>query len=211
MKCYRVQQLYDDLASGRLPEPLSRDVRQHLADCTDCRVQHQRTGRLQRLLALKRHEQPPAGYFDNFLTEFNARLDADLRRAGFWRRLFAAADLEPLLSWRYGLATAGCLIGALGLLWVGLGQSPAPGSATAPAAGGESMIVFAPAPRGADDDLIAPRFELPLIYATDVEPTISSARVNPSGPVVQQVGATRYVLDRISVTPARYDVSSVDF
>jgi anti-sigma-K factor RskA len=56
------------------------ELQRHLDDCTDCRVLAQRATRLQRLLALKRYEQPPAGYHDNFLGEFHRRLAAVTQR-----------------------------------------------------------------------------------------------------------------------------------
>jgi len=37
------------------------------------------------LLRLKRHEQPPPGYFDNFLHEFHRRQRAELLRQPVWR------------------------------------------------------------------------------------------------------------------------------
>ena len=37
------------------------------------------------LLRLKRHEQPPPGYFDNFLHEFHRRQRAELLRQPAWR------------------------------------------------------------------------------------------------------------------------------
>ena len=37
------------------------------------------------LLRLKRHEQPPPGYFDNFLHEFHRRQRAELLRQPLWR------------------------------------------------------------------------------------------------------------------------------
>lgn len=37
------------------------------------------------LLRLKRHEQPPPGYFDNFLHEFHRRQRAELLREPLWR------------------------------------------------------------------------------------------------------------------------------
>ena len=55
MNCQKAQQLFDDLTHERLAPATATEVRQHLTDCTDCRVVEQRTGRLQRLLALKRY------------------------------------------------------------------------------------------------------------------------------------------------------------
>lgn len=37
------------------------------------------------LLRLKRHEQPPPGYYDNFLHEFHRRQRAELLRQPLWR------------------------------------------------------------------------------------------------------------------------------
>jgi hypothetical protein len=53
---------------------------------------------LRRLLALKRHEMPPPGYFDNFSREVTARI-----RAG---EMGGTADTSKQLSWLFRLLSA---------------------------------------------------------------------------------------------------------
>jgi hypothetical protein len=76
---------------------------------------------LRRLLALKRHEQPPPGYFDRFSRQVIARIQAaeGTRIAppveGFgwqipWlRRLWAALETQPIFAGAFGLAVCGLL------------------------------------------------------------------------------------------------------
>src|SRR5687767_10506646 len=69
------------------------------------------------LLRLKRHEQPPPGYFDNFLHEFHRRQRAELLRQPLWRiALQRAHDFMfqlnvPSLS-SYPAAFAALVVGA---------------------------------------------------------------------------------------------------
>src|SRR5271170_3415523 len=92
MNCQKTQQLFDDLAHERLAPSTAAQVRQHLAECTDCRVVEQRSARLQRLLALKRYERPTPEYFDNFLSEFHSRVSAEARRTGWWEQVLERVD-----------------------------------------------------------------------------------------------------------------------
>lgn len=78
---------------------------------------------LQKLLRLKRHEQPPEGYFEDFLTEFQRRQRAEMLREPIWRialdRLGAFfTDYRPA-QLSYGVATL-CVIGMAGFALVGI-------------------------------------------------------------------------------------------
>jgi hypothetical protein len=68
-----------------------------------------------RLLRLKRYEQPPPGYFENFLHEFHRRQRDELLRQPLWRICWERAhefmfrwDVRPLAS--YPAAVAAVLV-----------------------------------------------------------------------------------------------------
>lgn len=73
-----------------------------------------------RLLALKRHEQPPPGYFDRFSGQVIARIRAGERAPdSLWerlavdvswvQRLWAAFETKPLLAGAFGVTVCGLI------------------------------------------------------------------------------------------------------
>jgi hypothetical protein len=181
MDCEKAQRLYDDLADGRVAEPLAGELRRHLDECTDCRVLRQRAVRLQQLLSLKRHEQPPPAYFNNFVADFHERLAADALRPTWRQRLADAVSIEINPVWRYSLACACGAMLALGLVW----QSYQP---VTPASRTPTVAVVTPATVSAAPT--APVF--PVAWHADAS-------------------RPQYVLERIAVTPASYETASVRF
>lgn len=69
--------------------------------------------KLRRLLALKRHELPPPGYFNTFHHEVVEKIEAMEARGPWWTRLMDAVVLRPTLA-------AGFAAVALGFYAVGL-------------------------------------------------------------------------------------------
>ncbi len=63
-----------------------------------------------RLLRLKRYEQPPPGYFENFLHEFRRRQRDELVRQPLWRVCFERAKAFALLIDIRSLAPAGIAV-----------------------------------------------------------------------------------------------------
>jgi anti-sigma factor RsiW len=215
MNCKKAQRLLTELADDRLSPPVASAVRQHLADCTDCRVQQQRAVRLQQLLTIKRYEQPPAAYFEGFLDEFHQRLAEESAPSlpGWQRALDAFAQrlgLEPCPTCRYTLASA---VGAMALLtvaWFGIFQTASQSE------NADSFIasVVSPAlPSDMDDTMpastprkIAGTLPAPA-RAAATPPMLPAALMSVPAAMRHHGDSPRYILDRISVMPASYEVA----
>jgi hypothetical protein len=105
---------------------------------------------LRRLLALKRHEQPPPGYFHDFSRQVLARIQADeavaksslLGRLAPWvGNLWEGFEAKPVLAGAFG-------VGVCSLLIFGLVSSERMDSnpTDLPAGGGASRALFANVP-----------------------------------------------------------------
>jgi hypothetical protein len=221
MDCQKAQLLFDDLSENRLDSEVAVQVRQHLADCTDCRVLEQRAARLQRLLALKRYEQPAPGYLDNFLSEFHGRLMAETQRTAWWERALGGIDsilvVGTMRVWRYGVASAMGVAVVVGVMWMSVRQTNAPDSAADQTAVVNPSLVLAdsqaePAPsHSAPDSIVAPVPASLQAVAGDDQPTSAGSVDLVQTTARADDTAPRYVLDRIAVTPASYEVPSYHF
>jgi hypothetical protein len=68
---------------------------------------------LQKLLSLKRHEQPPPGYFNNFSGKIIARIEAGSRDEGgltWLRRLWSLVESKPMLTGAFGAAVCALVL-----------------------------------------------------------------------------------------------------
>ena len=137
--------------------------------------------RLRKLVALKRHEQPPPGYFDHFSDKVIARIEAErlCARNSWWHRLLPEWDAKPVLACAYGLVIMGLL--AIG---VGVSQSLDSEEAVAPDLG---QPWFAQAP-GSDAALPV---GIPVVQASLTGQTNPSSSVNP----VISSGAPSFLFD----------------
>jgi hypothetical protein len=118
---------------------------------------------LRRLLAVKRYEQPPPGYFTNFSSKVIARIEAGERgnapvlgwEERFWgmawlQRVWLALEAKPAFAAAFGVMVSGAIIGAI-VLSEGLeteSVNPAPVVAqSVPAAPAISRELIATAPQ----------------------------------------------------------------
>jgi len=156
---------------------------------------------ISKLLRLKRYEQPPPEYFENFLREFHRRQRAELLRRPAWRialdRLQALASNFTVAQYSYGAATAAVLVTA-GVITVNLLEHP---GTSAPQLLVAQAAVSTPVPQTLSSGELQAR-NIQTVAATSHEftlsPQIRFPEVFPSTQMAQP-GANsqhpRYVLD----------------
>ena len=103
---------------------------------------------LQKLLALKRHELPPPGYFNRFASRVIAQLEAEggMQSLSWWQRWLEALKFPPALALSYGAVIVGLVMLGTGLLQ-SLGLEPDPSESWL---AHDSLSVVAVTPPGAE-------------------------------------------------------------
>jgi hypothetical protein len=174
---------------------------------------------LQALLRLKRHEQPPPGYFDELLTKIHRRQREEMLRRPAWRLFFdrlRAFFASLRLDWNYA-ATMGAIlligIGAIRLAMPTQKRVAAPGVArnttvvpstpvsTAPAAPAPASQVFA-----VNEPIIVlpPGVPILQIMKFQIQRRPQPATAQPTG----TPGPTRFVIE---AQPASYEPTQIRF
>jgi len=131
----------------------------------------QNFNQLQKLLALKRYEQPPPGYFQNFSCKVITRIEAAEmgEPLSWWEKLGFGFNLRPALM--CGLSVVVC-----GLLSVGVISSLS-GSADLPPVG----LAMAPT----DSSAALTPFNASDATASSIQPVFASSRFDQFGVRVQ--------------------------
>jgi len=157
-----------------------------------------------KLLRLKRHEQPPPGYFEDFLHEFHRRQRAELLRQPLWRIALQRAhdfmfqvNVPSLTS--YPAAAAAVLIGAA-VLTLNVYRAPETNSAATVAVVQPVMPVAA---TPIDDDGPALSLSAPVSRTRPIA-SQTFRMPEPSAQTHGRAATPRYVLDS---TPVSYEAS----
>jgi len=145
---------------------------------------------LLKLLALKRHEQPPPGYFEHFSNGVIARLHAgEARKRGWWEDIFEEAlwlkqlwtgfEAKPILAGVFGVAVCGLVVS-------GIVYSQKLDQASVTSSPPASQALFTTAPKGWALD---PSAQATLTASTNpvIEPQIPGTVFDLFRPVAQPV------------------------
>jgi len=144
--------------------------------------------KLRRLLALKRYEQPPRGYFDSFLAEFHRRQRTEpIRTRSWWEEWVEFLRGEPVIVARYALGGAIALLLCVNAFL--LAQRP---SASPDSSGITARDLWTPVPP-------------PSEFASSETRSGDGQRNRPTQ--LASNASPQFVLDRVNISPASYDAS----
>lgn len=132
---------------------------------------------LRRLLALKRHETPPPGYFRDFSRQVRRRIESEEAAlvASGWRKFLPFSAELPVWRSANGLIASGLALILVGVVFFRKQHSPAGGGEAQPKAAGLNFGVTpqgAPAATGLEES-----FRLPtgFSYRLEIIPITSNA------------------------------------
>jgi hypothetical protein len=127
-------------------------------------------GELRKLLAIKKYESPPPGYFNRFSDQVIARIEARQISAAVpsWRHWLAGLWHRPAVSGAYALLF-GCLaMIALGLSQTQIAQQNLPQTAAWDAPGAvEAVVMLEPAAQPVAHAAILPSSISPVVGSVD--------------------------------------------
>jgi hypothetical protein len=147
------------------------------------------------LLRLKRHEQPPPGYFDNFLHEFHRRQRAELLKQPLWKiGLQRAQDFMFQLNVASIPAAAAALVILATVISLKVSQTPNTPSVAVVTPATSAMSVSAPEPAWSLSTPVATRD----LGATPFRMATGRAQLHG------RATTPRYVLDS---TPVSYEAA----
>jgi len=69
--------------------------------------------RLQRIIGLKRHEQPPPGYFQILPQRIMTRIERGDSKLGFWERVLPTFELQPVLAYAFAVASCAAMTASI--------------------------------------------------------------------------------------------------
>jgi hypothetical protein len=128
---------------------------------------------LRRLLAIKRHEQPPPGYFDRFSRDVMARIKSGDQgegsaNQGWWQRLWRVLETKPAFAGAFGASVCAFLISGL------LNSEESGGDGAANPVVSQANSVFHPVPTMALNESTSSTVETTLAADPVASPSLNS-------------------------------------